>query len=225
MRIIFVRHGESEGNVHNKMQGRKDYPLSEKGIEQAEKLKVRLSNNGIAITHLYSSPLSRALQTAKILSELWGHQIVIEPGLQEYDMGILSGISKDKISTSVPEASKYLKHSGDEYFDKIARGNTLRIETILEARIRARETISKLYKKHTKSDILLCVSHGGIIQRFIEEILETEKFWRIDIKNTALFDFDIESFFDGAQKQEGQLGQTSVSKINLFNCYAHLFGD
>ena len=188
-------------------------------------MKVRLSNNGIAITHLYSSPLSRALQTAKILSELWGHQIVIEPGLQEYDMGILSGISKDKISTSVPEASKYLKHSGDEYFDKIARGNTLRIETILEARIRARETISKLYKKHTKSDILLCVSHGGIIQRFIEEILETEKFWRIDIKNTALFDFDIESFFDGAQKQEGQLGQTSVSKINLFNCYAHLFGD
>ena len=102
MRIIFVRHGESEGNVQGKIQGREDFRLSITGVRQAEKLKFFFSKQMVVVTHLYSSPLTRAVQTAKILSALWEIKIIIEPGLQEYDMGRLSGMDKASFEEKIP---------------------------------------------------------------------------------------------------------------------------
>ena len=105
MRIIFVRHGESEGNLQGKIQGREDYCLSPSGVRQAKKLKNYFYNQKLVISHLYSSPLKRAFETAKILSELWEIEIKAEPGLQEYDMGRLSGADKETLEEKIPEAN------------------------------------------------------------------------------------------------------------------------
>jgi len=62
--IILVRHGECEGNIKGMFRGRTDFPLNERGLIQAQDLAKELKN--FSIKHIYSSPLTRARQTAGI---------------------------------------------------------------------------------------------------------------------------------------------------------------
>ena len=224
MRIIFVRHGQSEGNLQGKIQGREDYCLSPAGIFQAEKLKNYFSNQTFVISHLYSSPLTRAFQTAKILAELWGIQIKIELGLQEYDMGRLSGVKKNALEEKIPEIKKYRIDLRDEYFDQIKPKNSLGIESASEARKRAKNTMEFFFQKHNDTDVVLCVSHGGIMQRFVEVVLGTNRMWKTEIRNTAIFDFELQIPPQETNKPEGITDNIIVNKINLFNSDIHLSG-
>ena len=67
--FYLVRHGETEWNSENRMCGRTDVPLSEAGRRQAESLAERLKP--IPFEALYSSPLQRARETAR-LYQAWG---------------------------------------------------------------------------------------------------------------------------------------------------------
>ena len=225
MRIIFVRHGESEGNVQGKIQGREDYRLSITGVCQAERLKKFFSKQMITVTHLYSSPLIRAVQTAEILSGLWKVQIKIEPGLQEYDMGRLSGVDKATLKEKIPEVRKHQRDSRNEYFDRIQPKNLLGIEAFSEARKRAQSTMGIFFQRHDDSDVILCVSHGGILQRFVEEVLGTKKMWKTEIKNTAIFDFELQCPAQETNDKENLRDNIIVNKINLFNYDSHFLGN
>jgi len=218
MRIIFVRHGESEGNIQGKISGREDYPLSITGVRQAESLKKFFSKQMVAVTHLYSSPLTRAVQTAKILSGVWGIQIKTEPGLQEYDMGQLSGVDKASLKEKIPETSKFQK--GSNHFDQPQ--NLLGIETSSEARKRVHSTMGIFFYRHYDSDVILCISHGGILQRFVEEVLGTKRMWKIKIKNTAIFDFELQNTIQDVNNKEASRDNIIINKINLFNYDLHL---
>ena len=66
--IVFVRHGESEGNVKQFFQGQVDYPLTDLGRNQAKLLSQKWIQDGIQFDQVISSPLSRAFETAQILS-------------------------------------------------------------------------------------------------------------------------------------------------------------
>ena len=63
--VLLIRHGETEWNTLGKFQGCTDIALSKEGIKQAELLKNRLKGN---FDYIYSSPLSRAFETANILA-------------------------------------------------------------------------------------------------------------------------------------------------------------
>ncbi len=67
MRLLLIRHAESEGNAENRFQGQRDFPLSVRGVEQALRLAARLKDRHI--DHIYASPLSRADHTARIVAE------------------------------------------------------------------------------------------------------------------------------------------------------------
>ena len=68
MRLIFVRHAESVANAEGRMQGHADFPLSDRGRQQAEHLHAGLLNDNLSPTRIFSSPLSRTAETAKIAS-------------------------------------------------------------------------------------------------------------------------------------------------------------
>ena len=63
IRLLLVRHGQTEGNVQERYQGRTDTELNETGLKQADRLAQRLSNDHIDCA--YSSDLKRAMQTAE----------------------------------------------------------------------------------------------------------------------------------------------------------------
>ena len=65
--IYVVRHGQTDWNLEGRFQGRIDIPLNEKGKSQAKKTKEKLE--GIKFDKVFSSPLKRALETAKIITD------------------------------------------------------------------------------------------------------------------------------------------------------------
>ena len=99
--FYLVRHGETEWNAENRMCGRSDIPLSEAGRRQAEALAERLKL--IPLEALYSSPLKRALQTARSISELTGLQPIPDERLVELDYGEWEGKSLGDILRREPE--------------------------------------------------------------------------------------------------------------------------
>ena len=101
MRIILIRHGESTGNTEGRFQSQSKDPrfhLTDVGKQQAHKLKQRFIDENVAPTHIYSSPLKRVKETAEIIANHTNIEIQYKDDLQEYDLGILTGMSIDTAS-------------------------------------------------------------------------------------------------------------------------------
>jgi broad specificity phosphatase PhoE len=87
--ISFVRHGETAHNRDGRLQGRVDLELSERGAGQAALLARRFA--GKTVTHVFSSPLRRARQTAAGIAEVCGVDVEIDDRLVELDYGDWDG--------------------------------------------------------------------------------------------------------------------------------------
>jgi broad specificity phosphatase PhoE len=96
--LYLVRHGATDANSRQPyvLQGRRtDLPLNEIGRRQAE--AARRAFESLAIDHLFSSPLRRALQTAEVLAEPHGVQVSQVDDLTECDVGRWEGLSWDDV--------------------------------------------------------------------------------------------------------------------------------
>lgn len=87
--IYIIRHGQTEMNSRQVLQGRSDHPLNDAGVRQAREAAERL--RGISFAAVYSSPLIRAVQTAKIIAPQL--EPVIDERLIEMDYGPYEGMS------------------------------------------------------------------------------------------------------------------------------------
>src|ERR1700674_1532183 len=88
MKLIFVRHGQTDWNKENKLMGRTDIELNSEGQAQCEVLVQKLDPNFEVI---FSSPLKRAYGTAEAIAEHFDKPIIIKEELTERDFGSLSG--------------------------------------------------------------------------------------------------------------------------------------
>ncbi len=140
--IYIVRHGQTNWNLENRFQGQANIDINEKGIKQANETKEKLSK--IKFHKIYSSPLKRALTTAKIITE---NDIIIDDRLAERYNGELEGkdkkIYKDKINFYLLEENSY----GIEPFSKYKK--------------RIYEFLDEITKKYNGEDILI-VTHSVV---------------------------------------------------------------
>ena len=97
MRIYIIRHGQTELNNRQLLQGRSDYPLNTAGIAQAEKAGERL--RGVSFDHVFTSPLRRAVQTAEIVAP--GIPPVVDQRLIEMDYGPYEGVGLRELPPEV----------------------------------------------------------------------------------------------------------------------------
>lgn len=101
MKLILTRHGETHWNLLRKTQGGNDTALTEKGKGQARLLAGRLRAENIGV--IYSSPLSRAMETARIIASVAGAEVVSDPDLNEYGFGQWEGQSIDALKSEYPD--------------------------------------------------------------------------------------------------------------------------
>jgi broad specificity phosphatase PhoE len=99
--ILMARHGETDWNRDYRFQGHADPPLNETGRAQAAKLARTLAGESLA--EIYSSPLRRALETARILAEPHGLEPVQVEALREVDVGSWQGLTRAEIEERFPE--------------------------------------------------------------------------------------------------------------------------
>ena len=199
MRLVFVRHGESEGNAEERLQGHADYGLTPTGRAQSQELRERFRNENLRPTHIYSSPLRRAAETVQIVTSIWPIQVTYWGELKEQDIGVFSGLTWDEISAKYPEVAQQFQMSRDW---EIVDG----AETLESLRDRGRHVLLALKALHTNDDAVLVFTHGGILQHMVAELMGTGRTWEISVHNTALFEFilDIDQWpLDGAGLKSG----------------------
>lgn len=173
MKQIFYifRHGQTDYNVENRIQSSLDIPLNQTGITQAHNLAKNLAP--IQFDCVYSSPLSRALDTAKIVAENRDIKIMLADGLQERSLGILCGkkinITHDSADTpvrtdedvvSIPLAllsnNDYAPENGESY-NMFAK--------------RVRETMIKI-AQNTDAQTIGISTHGGVLGAIIRQFTD-----------------------------------------------------
>ena len=200
-RLLLVRHGITEFNSTRRFAGYSDVEMSDAGYRQVEKLRDRLANEKIDI--IYSSDLRRALVTAEVISSRHNVDIITYSELREINYGDAEGLTFQEISSRYPEVAELvtnfslqLKFPGGESF-----------EGFIE---RTSKFLDKL-KRHTPSQTMLIVSHGGPLRVLICRLLEIDLgHWRqIRLDNASLS--RVETYPQGAI-------------VSLLNDTAHLRG-
>ena len=213
MRLVLVRHAETVANAEGRIQGHADYELSAVGREQAMKLQRRLVAEEFLPTHVYSSPLRRSAETAEIVTRPWDVEVRFCDDLMEYDVGIMSGLTWEEAKRRHPEIDTELERwrqiSGVEGAEPLAG-----------RRRRADRVVRWILKAHTDGDVVLIVSHGGIMSHIISALLGTDRTWGLPTRNAALFDFSID--LERWSLGDDDRFNTSISRVNLFNDGSHL---
>ena len=92
MKLYITRHGETKRNKEQRVLGRTDDPLSEKGLAQAAELAEKMKD--IDIDMIFVSPLSRARQTAQAVAEVKGLTPIVDERLIETNFGDFEGVDR-----------------------------------------------------------------------------------------------------------------------------------
>ena len=150
--IYLARHGESDWNAANRFQGHSDRPLTDLGREQARGLADLVAAENVEA--IYASPLSRALETARIVAARTGLGVVVDEGLREVDTGSWSGLSRAEVRERYPEGFQRWITGGAGWEDG---------ESYEEMAERVLAAVNRIAAAHPGGRVLL-VSHGGPIR-------------------------------------------------------------
>lgn len=150
--IFLARHGESDWNVEKRFQGHSDRPLTERGREQAHALADLVASE--KIDAVYTSPLSRARETAEIVAARAGLEPVALPELREVDTGSWSGLSRADVEARFPEGFTRWRSGGSGWEDG---------ETYKEMAERVIGALQTIAEDHPDGRVLV-ISHGGPIR-------------------------------------------------------------
>ena len=160
-KLYLTRHGETEWNEKGMMQGWQDSPLTELGENQAIWLRERMKNLHIDI--IYSSPIGRAFDTAKIIKGDRNIPLITDEGLKEMNFGlwegqnyeILKAADKDNHFNFWNVPSKYVPTGDGETFNEIKE--------------RSFNTINKILEKE-KGKTILIVTHTITLKSFLNSL-------------------------------------------------------
>ncbi|PKM94752.1 MAG: hypothetical protein CVU84_09575 [Firmicutes bacterium HGW-Firmicutes-1] len=161
MKLILIRHGESEGNKNQEIYGWTDYPLTNKGLEQVKKMTAYLQHQ--VFHRLYTSPLIRAKYIAEqITQHINGLSIIEDPQLKEMNYGIFEGQTKEVVllkynqeyNLFMSQYETYSIPSGEGYFEFQNR-----VLSFLEKSLPG------------KDETFVIVTHGGVIREILTHLL------------------------------------------------------
>lgn len=158
MEITLVRHGQSTANRDGILQGQMDSPLSELGRRQASQLGDWFTRREMAWDAVYCSPLSRARDTATIITEHTGMNAAVENAdLAEINAGAMQGKTGPVLRAEHPS---FYARGLDGLGDYAEFGG----ESYEAVQARARRFIALLTERHgARADRVLLVSHGGLM--------------------------------------------------------------
>jgi broad specificity phosphatase PhoE len=158
--IIFLRHGESIGNAERRWQGQADYPLTDKGFQQARALADRWLAEGRKFDCILTSPLKRAKQTADIVGKALNLSVETDPIWMERDIGQVQGLTSDEVKQRYPDREFITPFSA-------ALGN--KGEGDWELYLRGGRALQSLLKR--KPSRYLVVSHGGLLNQVMYAVV------------------------------------------------------
>lgn len=181
MKLYLLRHGETDWNKEWRLQGSFDIPLNEKGIAQAQDAALRYKD--LSFDVVISSPLQRALNTARIIAEPHGLTVQTDERLREICFGDLEG-------KSVEESNRdpVLKEARENFFDHpelyvpVGKG-----ESFDNLDTRCRSFLSDLKKNYDDKTIVFISGHGALCKGLIRAAknLPVKDFWKAGLQDNC----------------------------------------
>jgi len=154
MTLYLVRHGEAENNVNhigNALPEQQKMYLTEKGIKQVEVTAQLLATKSIDV--IIASPLTRTRETASIISEKTGKEVLIDDRLHETGMGIYNGQPIEKFFSKYPDMRA-----------RVVTDGTDGVESFLDMRGRLTQFLNDIKKIYSGKKVVL-VSHGDVLDQ------------------------------------------------------------
>lgn len=177
MDILVIRHGKTDWNALNKMQGKADITLNEVGKNQAQITALKLKDEQIDI--IISSPLKRALQTAEIINENKNVPLIIDNRISERDFGEFEGKE-----TSSFDNDKFWSYKVNKKYEKAEN-----IKDFFDRVYNFLDEIKKVYKDKR----VLVVTHGGVsipIKCYFSQIPDTYTVFHLCMDNCEVEKFE-----------------------------------
>jgi probable phosphoglycerate mutase len=160
-RIYLVRHGATQLTAEDRFSGSAGVDLSEEGRWQVERLGERLAREGVHA--IYSSPLSRAMDTARIIAGACGGEPVPTDGLREISHGRWEGLTRSEVEERF--AAEYASWEEDPFTFAPEGG-----ESGLAVLARAMPDLRSIVTRHRDQRVLV-VSHKATIRLLISSLL------------------------------------------------------
>ena len=187
MKLIFIRHGQTDWNVQGKIQGSYDSELNDTGIKQAMNLSEKLLNLNYKFSKIYSSPQKRALKTAEILSKSSNVDYISVKDLQEMNMGKWEGLSWKEVEENYP--NEYKEWYLNRRYTKTPEGESYQdmLERVLKA-------IHKIINENNEDVVI--VSHSAVIMCLQCYVTNTpfNDMLKFKTKNANITEIDSNSF-------------------------------
>lgn len=158
--LYLVRHGETFDNVRQVLQGQMPGELNENGIRQAEKVRDEMKD--VHLDAIIASDLRRSVQTASIIAEPHGLQVVTTPLLRERDWGDFTGM--------------YIPDIKDKLWPK-------NVESLPQMKDRARRLLQLIRKTYPNQQVL-AVGHG-IINKAVQAVFFNKQMNEVEKMSNA----------------------------------------
>ncbi len=199
LRLKLVRHGESEFNRRGIIQGHTNSPLSPLGRIQAE-LTGRWLKNSSPVSRIYASPLRRAKETALIMAEVMGVEVVFLDEFKEIRLGAWEGVS-------IEEVRKRDSKNLELWFTCPTKAHVEGAEPLDDFRKRVLGGLKRVLDD--PDDEVAIVAHGGVLSVVVAHVLnlDLDHIWRMRFDNASVSEISFEY---------------SIPKLTLLNSTFHL---
>ena len=174
--FYFVRHGESVWNIENKICGKTDSPLTQKGHEQAVRTAQEILKQGIRADMILCSPLLRAYATAEHISEICGIPFRTEDRLIEQAFGRFEGTARDGAE---------FRQAKTRFIDSYGDG-----ETMLKTAHRVYSLLDEITSQ--EDTVYILAAHNGlarIVESYFRD-MTNEEFAAFGLKNCEIRRYD-----------------------------------
>lgn len=176
VKLYLIRHGQTDWNVAEKIQGSTDIPLNETGRHQAACLAKGMERRLVA--RIYSSSMKRAVETAKVIGSSQKVNVEVIDGLQEVEFGKWEGLTLREIQEKYPEEYSRWRQNP---VDVAPPGG----ETQARIRSRCKQAVETILSQADGDSAI--VAHGAILAYVIEYLMrENPSEKEIIVENSSI---------------------------------------
>lgn len=183
MRLLVIRHGQSEGDITNRIEGRWDASLTDLGCKQAGLMADWVADN-YKIDKIFASPMKRVSQVAEQLCKRTKINVTYDDDLMEVNTGLISGLTKAEARKKYPNPS--VKYPHTIVYEQ---------ESDIQVRMRAESVLSRIINENPPSSTIAIVSHGILIWNLGYSFLRlpvTSNHVRFPIGDTGIHEWHID---------------------------------
>jgi broad specificity phosphatase PhoE len=197
--IYFIRHAQSEANLKDILASRQDFPLTEKGRQEAVVIASEFKDIA-ELDRIFCSPLIRAQQTAQPIAEAFGLDFETDERITEQDLGVFSGMTYAELDDRpdyMHERSKrwkWIPEGGGESYEMIAN----RLEPFFQS-LQSLEGDRILFVTHAVTLRMVKATLAQTLPNYPHEIAKNGEIWKVQFTGLGNI-HEVESIFLGGSK-------------------------